>query len=68
MNVRFPQVPVAAAPAGAESTGEGVVADEQALAKFEVTPVDSSASTGTHENELPLKPGGRRLRRVTGAT
>ena len=35
-------------------TGEGVVTDEQALAKFQVTPVDTSASTGTHENEMPL--------------
>jgi hypothetical protein len=35
-------------------TGEGVVTDEQALAKFQVTSVDTSASTGIHENEMPL--------------
>jgi peptidase M23-like protein len=35
-------------------TGEGRVTDGEALQKFEVTPVDTSALTGTHENEMPL--------------
>ena len=35
-------------------TGEGLVTDGEALQKFEVTPVDTSALTGTHKNEMPL--------------
>jgi murein DD-endopeptidase MepM/ murein hydrolase activator NlpD len=35
-------------------TGEGLVTDGEALQKFEVTPVDPSALTGTHKNEMPL--------------
>ena len=37
-----------------EFTGEGRVTDGDALQKFEVTPVDTSALTGTHKNEMPL--------------
>jgi len=37
-----------------EFTGEGRVTDGEALQKFEVTPVDTSALTGTHKNEMPL--------------
>ena len=35
-------------------TGEGRVTDGQALQKFEVAPVDTSALTGTHDKEMPL--------------
>jgi len=35
-------------------TGEGVVTDELALTKLQVTPVDTSALTGTHTKEMPL--------------
>ncbi len=35
-------------------TGEGVVTDGNALQKFEVTPVDTTALTGTHTKEMPI--------------
>ena len=31
-----------------------MVTDGQALQKFEVAPVDTSALTGTHDKEMPL--------------
>jgi hypothetical protein len=35
-------------------TGEGLVTDEQALVKLQPAPVDTSALSGTHTNEMPL--------------
>ena len=35
-------------------TGEGVVTDGNALQKFEVTPVDTTALTGAHTKEMPM--------------
>ena len=37
-----------------EFTGEGLVTDEQALVTLEPAPVDTSALSGTHENQMPL--------------
>jgi murein DD-endopeptidase MepM/ murein hydrolase activator NlpD len=37
-----------------EFTGEGLVTDETALVSLQPAPVDTSALSGTHKNQMPL--------------